>query len=90
MIKPLHIQLALAALDMTRAELGTAVDVTGQTVNRFILGKPGVAFGTVAAMEAFFKSRGIIFLDEGDMPGKGIGIWIKHASEAPHAASSDA
>ena len=85
MIKPLHIQIALAALGMSRADLGKAIGVTGQTVNRFILNGRGVNVGTVADMEKYFRERGIIFLDEGDLPGKGIGIWIKHQSEAPGA-----
>lgn len=88
MIKPFHIQLALAALSMTRAELGKAIGVTGQTVGRFIHDSRGVNSGTVFAMEKFLKERGVVFLDEGDLrglPGKGIGIWIKHHSEAPGA-----
>ena len=85
MIKPLHIQIALAALNISRADLGKAIGVTGQTVNRFILNGRGINFGTVSDMERYFRDRGVVFLHEGDMPGKGIGIWIKHQSEAPGA-----
>ena len=51
MIKPLHIQIALAALNISRADLGKAIGVTGQTVNRFILNGRGINFGTVSDME---------------------------------------
>lgn len=90
MIKPFHIQLALAALNMTRAELGEAIGVTGQTIGRFIHNERGVNVGAVADMESYFRKRGVVFLDEGDLaglPGKGIGIWIKHHSEKKDASA---
>lgn len=73
MIDPLHARLAMAALNMGTPAVGEKIGVHGSTVRAFCRGKYSVASSTVAAMEKFFQSEGIVFLEGPD----GLGIRVK-------------
>lgn len=78
MIEPLHIKMALAALDMTKAQLGEAAGVSSQTIAKAIAGK-GVNSNTLTTIERYFQWRGLEFFNKGDARhlGEGIGVRFK-------------
>lgn len=78
MLTPLHIKLAMTTLGMTNADLGNEIDVSGQTVGALVGQRHGTNSRTMAKIETFFREKGIIFLEAGELSaGGGIGIRLK-------------
>ena len=76
MIEPLHIKLAMAAFDMTKAQLGDAVGVSPQTISAAIAGK-GVNSKTFNIIEQYFEKRGLVFVGAGDARKRGTGLGVR-------------
>ena len=81
MIGPAHLRMAKAIFGMTDAEVGAAVNVNGQTISAFILKKRAMSSTTLAAIEAYFKGRGVVFLEDG-VPSLTGGVGIRMRDEA--------
>jgi hypothetical protein len=82
MITGMHVRLAMGALELNNRSLGKIVQADSATVRRFLHGF-SINYKTVAAMELYFKSHGVTFLDaDGDGPG----IRVKVSDEMKKAS----
>jgi transcriptional regulator with XRE-family HTH domain len=74
MIRPMHLRMARAALDLSLKELAEKADVNMNTISRYESGSQ-VMSGTISKIEAALLREGVIFLeDEGEL---GPGVRLK-------------
>lgn len=86
---PMHARLAMALLDVDRTTVGNAIGVDKQTVSAFLGDKRAIGHRTLVAMEGFFKSRGIVFLEDGDASAAGgLGVRLKGPAVTSSAGTS--
>lgn len=82
MLTGLHIRLALAAFEMTYEDLGKELDIDPVTLRSFAYDRRGINSQTVEKMGKYFKGRGVVFLDDGQVTMTG-GRGIRFRDEAP-------
>jgi DNA-binding XRE family transcriptional regulator len=76
MFSPTHLRLAMAACDVTYADIAEEIGVVKPTVRNFAKGG-NINSGTLVKIEKYFTDRGIIFIEAGHpAPEGGIGIRI--------------
>lgn len=78
MLTPAHIRIAMVLLDLSQQDVGDAIGVSGQTVGKYAGGRGAISSDTLGDIEKYFKSKGVVFLDD-DQPslGGGIGVRLK-------------
>lgn len=78
MLTPLHVRAAMALLDINRTKMAEIVNVEKQTISAFLHGSRNIGSRTLYNIEAYFKEKGVVFLEEGDASTSGgIGIRLK-------------
>lgn len=68
-LTPLHIRLAMAALEMNNRDLAPHIEVASSTISSVLRGEPTVRAETIYRIAAYFESKGIAFIYDDDAPG---------------------
>ena len=68
----------MTLLDLSRNDLAEAANVHRATISAFLHDNRPISSRTLGALEKLFKSKGIVFLEEGDAsPDGGPGIRMR-------------
>lgn len=79
-MKPEQVRMARNALRMSIRELASLANITHVTLNRFEVGKSGIQLSTAEALRKALESRGVQFLDTGQV-ALGVGVALRDSSE---------
>lgn len=71
-IYPVQLRMARAAIQITTRELGKLSGVSATTITRIENGQQKAQAGTMDALAAIFRERGLLFVAGDDLAGPGV------------------